>query len=182
MQNYSKSNNIIIPAGQGSILPYSSSGYYPCYAGIPGPLKERFLKIWFFRLWLLVFLGLRQFLRWNRDHFQLEILWFLWAEWTILRLFYPGVYCAKMCTFWDVALFYHLMGLGQFLRWNSDNFQSEFLWFLLVKWTIIRLIYYGVYCANMCYYWDISVCIGLSQFLEVKSTSHPNSFFMFFML
>ena len=45
-----------------------------------------------------------------------------------------------MCTFWDIALFYHFIGLRKFLRWNSDHFQIEFLCFLLGKWTISKTI------------------------------------------
>ena len=75
-----------------------------------------------------------------------------------------------MCTFWDIALFYHFMGLSQFLRWNSDHFQIEFLWFLWGKWTILRLFYLRVCCAKMCIFLDIALIndsVGLSQFLVI---------------
>ena len=90
------------------------------------------------------------------------------------------MYCTKMCTFWDITLFYNF---SQFLRWNSNHFQIELLWFLWGEWTILRLFYWGVYYVKMFIFWDIaliSVCIGLSQFIEVKSRPHLNRMFVFF--
>ena len=49
------------------------------------------------------------------------------------------VYCAKICSFWDIAFFYLFMGLSKFFRWNSDHFQIEFLCFLWDKLTFLRL-------------------------------------------
>ena len=50
--------------------------------------------------------------------------------------------------------------------------------------TILRLFYWRVYYVKMCFFfWDIaliSVCIGLSQFLEVKSRPRLNRISMFF--
>ena len=43
--------------------------------------------------------------------------------------------------------FFSFLGLSQFLRWNLDHFQIEFLWFLWGKWTILRLLLKGVQCA-----------------------------------
>ena len=34
--------------------------------------------------------------------------------------------------------FFSFLGLSHFLRWKSDHFQIEFLWFLWGKWTIVR--------------------------------------------
>ena len=96
------------------------------------------------------YLGLSHFLRWKSDHFQIKFLWFLRGKWTILRLFYSRMCCAKMYIFWVIALFYHFMGHSTFLRWNSNHFQIEFLWFPWGKCTILRLFYQGVYRAKMC--------------------------------
>ena len=48
-----------------------------------------FFEILIFTIFIgfLVFLGLCRFLRWSPDHFQIEVLWFLWAKCTIVRLF-----------------------------------------------------------------------------------------------
>ena len=59
-----------------------------------------------FSLTLSIFWDLANFFRWNPDRFQIEFLWFLWGKWTILRLFYKGVCCTKICIF---EIFYLLM-------------------------------------------------------------------------
>ena len=124
-----------------------------CIYVMPRDTQEGFLNFRFFRF----LVGLSLFLRWNLDHFQIEFLWFLWVKWTILRLHYVWVYCVRKCTFWDIALCYHFMWLCQFLRWNSDHFQIEFLWFLWGEWTILRLFYLRVYFAKMCSFWDVAL-------------------------
>ena len=125
------------------------------------------------------FMGLDTlFLRWNSDHFQIELLLFLCGKWTILSLFYWRLCSAKMCIFWDIALFYTAKRIvlwypnklcyflrlswnffSGLLRWNLDHFQIEFSWFLWGKWTILRLFYLGVSCAKMCIFWDIALVI-----------------------
>ena len=80
---------------------------------------------------------------------------------------------------------YLLWSLANLSTWNSDYFQIELLYFLWGKLTIVRLFYCGVYSVKMCNFWDIaliSVCIGLSQILEVKSRPHLNRIFMFITL
>ena len=52
-----------------------------------------------------VFLGLFKFLKWNTDYVQIEFLWVLWGKWSILILFYLGVFSANMCISRDIALF-----------------------------------------------------------------------------
>ena len=47
--------------------------------------------------------------------------------------------------------------LNQFLRWNLEHFQIEFLWFLWGKWTILRLFYQRACCAKKCNSWDITL-------------------------
>ena len=82
-----------------------------------------------------VFLGLSRFLWWNTDHVQVDFLWFCricrvfrgeiqtslksnfyssyGGKWSIVRLFYKGVWCAIICIFWDIALLYGFAGLNQ---------------------------------------------------------------------
>ena len=127
----------------------------------------------------LVFLGLSHFLRWSPDYFQIEILWFLWAKWTILRLFNKGCAMQKYVLFEISHFFYHFIGLSQFLRWNSNHFQIEFLWFLWGEWTILRLFYERVYCAKMCNFWDIALFyhfIVLGKFCRWNSDHYQIEF------
>ena len=95
------------------------------------------------------------------------------------------MYSAKMSTFWDIALIYDSMRLRQFFKVNFRPlpnliFTASMGWMDHSK-TFIK----GCTVQTCVIFWDIafiSVCIGLSQFLEVKSTPHPNRFFMFFIL
>ena len=80
------------------------------------------------------------------------------------------VCCAKVCIFLRYRTFYHFMGLSQYLRWNLDHFQVEFLWFLWGKWTNLRLFYWWVCCAKMCIYLDFALIndsVGHSYFLVI---------------
>ena len=115
-----------------------------------------------------------KFLRWNSDHFQIEFLCFLWDKWTILRLFYLMVYCAIMCTFWGIALFYHFIGLSKFLRWNSDHFPIEYLCFCM--WSIDHsktCLLRGAHCKNEYF---LRYCTDLLWDLATFSRSNSDFF------
>ena len=91
---------------RGEIQTTSTSNFCSFY-GVNGPILDYFIKrvycakmcIFWDIAHFYHFFGLK-FLRWNSHHFQVEFLCFLWDEWTILRLFYWGMYYVKVCIFW----------------------------------------------------------------------------------
>ena len=62
------------------------------------------------------------------------------------------MYGAKMNVFLDVALIYDSMGLSQFFEVKVRPLPNRILWCLWGKWTILRLLYWGVYCAKNVYF------------------------------
>ena len=55
-------------------------------------------------------------------------MWFLCGKWTLLRLFYSGLYRAKICIFWDFALITVCMGLSQLLEVEKRPRANRFLY------------------------------------------------------
>ena len=56
-----------------------------------------------------------------------------------------------------IRFFFVFFGLIQFLRWNTDHVQIDFLWVLWVEWPILRLFYFVRRCAvNNCVFFEIS--------------------------
>ena len=123
---------------------------------------------------------LNQFLRWNPDHFLIEFLWFPWAKWTILRLFYQGVYCAKMCNFLRYFTFSSFYGTSHFFRWNSDHFQIDFLCFYGINGPFWDYFIKGCTVQNWVLLEILLIfdSMGLTQFFEVKFRPLPNQIFM----
>ena len=104
---------------------------------IPWYIFFRFLR---FLLTFFSFFGgdLANFLRWNEDYFQVEFLWFLWCKWSILRLVYYLVCCAKMCFFYRFCTYFRFLGLCHILEVKSRPQPNRFF-FLWCEWFILRL-------------------------------------------
>ena len=98
-----------------------------------------------------------------------------------LFIFMQTVFFCKVLFLSILFYFFVFLGLSQFLRWNTDHVQIEFLWVLWGNWPIVRLFYDWVCCGKMCIF-EISDFfygfIGLYQFSGVKSRHQPFRFFV----
>ena len=97
-------------------------------------------------------IGLSQFLRWSSDHFQIKISWILWGKWTILRLFYWGVYCAKMCIFFRYCTYLWFYRTSPIFRWEIQT-SPEQIFFNGVN-GIFQAYLVDIYVEH--FFWDIS--------------------------
>ena len=97
-----------------------------------------FLLIFFSFLWLRHFWVVKSRPLPNRI-FMVSM--FLWGIWTIIRLLYYWVCCAKMCIYWVIALINCSVGLSWFLGEIQTPLISSFYGFYGIKGPFQKKIY-----------------------------------------